>query len=188
LSDLEQYEAWSNPTIVDFESIVGKDIWEQHWSNCERIHEMMRESQKLSDQIKITIAQNIVQPKTIEPLMPLKTQHTNSPIVDNVTIERKVGIIAQTELQQILENNQISINEIKLMLTHKYSKKTFDLQFPLLKEIDYTKSLDEQKKDHKGRNRYYKSSITIYGEKYLFCSQWYENNRPHLMKWLALNI
>jgi len=188
INRLEKYEAWSSPTIIDFESIVGKDIWEQHWTNCEKIHEMMRESQKLSDNIKITIAQKIVQTTDIEPNIAIMTQHPKLPIEDRVNpIERKVGIIAQTELQEILESNHISIDEIKLLLTQKYSKKTFDLQFPLLKELDSTKSLDEQKKDHKGRNRYYKSLITIHGKKYLFCSQWYENNRPHLIKWIALH-
>jgi len=187
IARLEKYEAWSSPTIVDFESIVGKEIWDQHWANCEKLHEMMRESQKLSDRIKVTIAQKIVQPICTEPLIP-NTLVTNSPIVNSVNLnEKKVGLIAQTELKEILENNHIPIREIELFQTPRYSKIKFDLQFPLLKEVDYTKNLDEQKKDHKGRNRYYKLPITIFGKKYLLCSQWYENSRPHLNKWIALN-
>jgi hypothetical protein len=49
---LEEYEEWSNPQKIDFEQIVGKEKWEQHWINCELLHEQMRESQKLSDEIK----------------------------------------------------------------------------------------------------------------------------------------
>ncbi len=49
---LEEYEKWSNPQKIDFEKIVGKEKWEQHWINCELLHEQMRESQKLSDEIK----------------------------------------------------------------------------------------------------------------------------------------
>ena len=30
---LTAYEAWGVPTVVDFEAIVGKEKWEQHWAN-----------------------------------------------------------------------------------------------------------------------------------------------------------
>ncbi|NCU18807.1 hypothetical protein [Pallidibacillus pasinlerensis] len=52
---LEKYESWSNPKRIDFEVIVGKETWEKHWENCERLHKVMQESQQLSDEIKQTI-------------------------------------------------------------------------------------------------------------------------------------
>lgn len=52
---LEAYEKWSRPRKIDFEKIVGKEKWERHWNNCEHLHEQMRESQKLSDEIKKAI-------------------------------------------------------------------------------------------------------------------------------------
>lgn len=52
---LEEYESKYTPTKIDFEKIVGKEKWKQHWNNCHILHEMMKESQKLSDEIKILI-------------------------------------------------------------------------------------------------------------------------------------
>lgn len=54
---LEKYEQWCDPTKMDFESIVGKDIWGQHWQNWERVQGIMRESQKLAEQIKGQVAE-----------------------------------------------------------------------------------------------------------------------------------
>lgn len=65
ISNLEKYEKWSNPSIIDFELLVGTDVWTQHWENCEKIHDMMRESQKLSDEIKMVILENTAKTKEV---------------------------------------------------------------------------------------------------------------------------
>lgn len=52
---LEKYEQWGKATKIDFEQIVGGDLWGTHWENCEKIHELMRKSQKHADQIKAKI-------------------------------------------------------------------------------------------------------------------------------------
>lgn len=53
---LQRYESWKAPTQLDFESIVGTDIWKRHWDNCEKLHSEMREAQLLADAIKEKIA------------------------------------------------------------------------------------------------------------------------------------
>jgi hypothetical protein len=183
ISRLEDYEAWSKPTVINFESIVGKDIWEQHWANCEKLHKMMQESQKLSDRIKTAIKIGVDQSEGLE-LLEIKVKQ---PIVDTIKPSgEKVGTIAQTILKDILESNRIPNSVIQLLQAENYSKENFNLNFPMLKEVDWTKNLDDQKRDSNGYNRYYKSPITIYGEKYFLCSQWYENNKQHLIKWIAM--
>jgi hypothetical protein len=52
---LEKYEQWSDPTKMNFEAIVGKDIWEQHWKNWERVQEIMKESQNLAKHINVQV-------------------------------------------------------------------------------------------------------------------------------------
>ncbi|GAC1373819.1 MAG: hypothetical protein NVS3B3_09030 [Aquirhabdus sp.] len=52
---LEIFEAWCKPTLVNFESIVGSDIWEKHWQNWERIQSLMRESQQLATEINTKV-------------------------------------------------------------------------------------------------------------------------------------
>ena len=49
---LEAYEAWSQPRRIDFEHIVGEEKWHKHWENCDKLHQQMRETQILSDEIK----------------------------------------------------------------------------------------------------------------------------------------
>ncbi len=53
---LEAFENWSKPTKMDFESVAGKDLWSQHWENCEGIQSRMRDSQKLAAEIKHRVA------------------------------------------------------------------------------------------------------------------------------------
>lgn len=56
---LEIYESKYKPVILDFEKIVDSDKWMLHWQNCDNIHKIMRESQKLSDEIKLSILSSI---------------------------------------------------------------------------------------------------------------------------------
>lgn len=48
---LKTYENWGKPTVIDFEEIVGKEMWKKHWGNWEKVQEMLRESQVLAKQI-----------------------------------------------------------------------------------------------------------------------------------------
>jgi hypothetical protein len=43
---LECFEAWRQPTIINFEEIVGSTLWEQHWQNLDRIVFLMRECEE----------------------------------------------------------------------------------------------------------------------------------------------
>lgn len=53
---LSDYEKWQEPTKVDFELIVGKDIWAQHWSNWEQVQSLMKHSQLLASVINNKVA------------------------------------------------------------------------------------------------------------------------------------
>lgn len=53
---LEAYENWQAPTKMDFEAIVGKVDWVNHWENWERMQALMRESQQLAEQINKKVA------------------------------------------------------------------------------------------------------------------------------------
>jgi 5-methylcytosine-specific restriction endonuclease McrA len=57
MSRLEAYEKWGTPTKVDFEAIVGSDIWKRHWQNWEQVQRIMRDSQDLAEQINHKVAQ-----------------------------------------------------------------------------------------------------------------------------------
>ena len=55
---LEKYEQWSQPTRIDFETVVGKEKWTQHWANCELVQTTMRDAQQLATDIRQTIAKS----------------------------------------------------------------------------------------------------------------------------------
>lgn len=52
---LSNYEKWEKPTIVAFESIVGKEKWAKHWENWELVQATMRDAQVLATEINIII-------------------------------------------------------------------------------------------------------------------------------------
>ncbi len=56
---LEVFEKQYVPTKLDFEKIVGTEAWKQHWDNCQKLHDLMQESQKHSDKIKALIYNSI---------------------------------------------------------------------------------------------------------------------------------
>lgn len=181
IANLEKYEAWSCPTVMDFEEIVGKDMWRKHWDNCEKIHEMMRESQKLSDEIKIKILAKEIQKVNSISLAVV------SQLGEGNFNSRKIGIIVQTSLKEALEKNTITSAELIMLQTLEYSNSTFSISYPLLKKLVNSENMSGQMKDHLGRNRYYRTPITVNGNNYLLCSQWYETNKPDLIKWLNLH-
>lgn len=92
--------------------------------------------------------------------------------------ELKIGKIARVVLRKILEDEKISKDELLLLQQDEYSKKTFDIQYPLLVKAD----------GEFDAVRYYTQPLYIYGENYLLCSQWFEtvmnNDRPYLIKWI----
>ena len=97
--------------------------------------------------------------------------------------EMKIGVIVRTVLRKMLEDGKVSEEEIKKMQTREYSKETFDIQYPLLQKTALTQG--------KSPARYYSDPLKVYGEEYFLCSEWFEvqanNDRPYLMKWLALH-
>jgi hypothetical protein len=53
---LKKYEKWNNPTKINFEGIVGKEVMAEHWENCEKVQSIMRESQILAEEINANVA------------------------------------------------------------------------------------------------------------------------------------
>jgi len=56
IEKIDAYEKWGVPTIMDFESIVGSEVWGKHWENWGKVQELMREAQSLSDRINCKVA------------------------------------------------------------------------------------------------------------------------------------
>lgn len=121
----------------------------------------------------------------IKQLQPIEKINLNAIEVKNIEglSEMKIGALVRTILTKMLKNEEISKEEIELMQTEEYSKKTFDIQYPLLVKA----SLSNGKKPL----RYWAGSVETFGEKFFICSEWYEtqanNDRPYFMKWMGLH-
>lgn len=57
---LEAYEQWKTVEPIDFEALVGTEIWQQHWENCVQLHAKMVECQVYSNKVKRLIELNYV--------------------------------------------------------------------------------------------------------------------------------
>lgn len=94
--------------------------------------------------------------------------------------EMKIGALVRNTLPKMLEEERISKEEVKLMQTAEYTKKTFDIQYPLLQNASVTGCVKPP--------RYWAFTVKAYGEEYFVCSEWFEvasnNDRPYYMKWL----
>ena len=91
----------------------------------------------------------------------------------------KVGELVRSTLTKMLENDMIYEDEIEKMQTLSYSKRVFDIQYPLLQNV-------------KGINakplRYWARPVKTHGEYYYICSEWYESaqndDRSYFLAWI----
>jgi hypothetical protein len=98
----------------------------------------------------------------------------------------KIGEYVQDAMRRLFNEKLISEDEIKRLTSKDYSNDTFNINFPVLKLLDKSLSIDNQKRDSKGYNRYYKYTLYAYGNEYFLCSQWLENlHRKKFELWLT---
>ncbi|RIY37298.1 hypothetical protein CKY20_04215 [Capnocytophaga canis] len=87
----------------------------------------------------------------------------------------KIGQFVQIKMKELEEKGLLPATEILNLLTPNYSKKIFNQDFTVLKEVE------RGRKDHLGRDRYYAN--TYFG-KYYLTSQWYERHWDLFLQWL----
>jgi hypothetical protein len=57
IARLEAYEQWRQPTRIDFEGILGTDVWAQYWSLWEAVNGELRKCQEVADGLRERITQ-----------------------------------------------------------------------------------------------------------------------------------
>ena len=106
---------------------------------------------------------------------------------NNDNKEVKIGKLVKDSMFELFDKKLLPFEEIERLCTLDYSNSTFGLNFPMLKEFDPNPelSIEIQKKDKKGYNRYYKFLLDIDKKQYLLCSQWIEGlHRQKYINWL----
>jgi len=94
-------------------------------------------------------------------------------VISKNTSLLKVGKLAE-KIIPIIQSDSFPEDELKKMTQKDESKKLFGLNFPALVKAE---NIKEPK-------RFYKKVIKIKGNEYYLCSQWYEQDREKLNKWL----
>lgn len=96
----------------------------------------------------------------------------------------KIGKFVQETFRKLLYENILPLEELQLLTSPEYSKKTFNADFPVLKEYNPLQTMDNQKCDDNGHNRYYNYLLTTHSKQYLLSSQWFKRQRSEFEQWL----
>jgi hypothetical protein len=67
---LEAFERWGTPTKVDFETLIGADLWAQHWANHKAVLDLMREAELTAEAIRQRLATTH---SAVEPPIPISS-------------------------------------------------------------------------------------------------------------------
>lgn len=97
----------------------------------------------------------------------------------------KVGIVVKESMKKLFANNLVDDTEMERLLCPDYSKRTFNINYPVLKKYDKSLPMSEQCNVN-GYPRYYAKLYITHGNDYLLCNDWYEDkNRSYFTAWLC---
>lgn len=99
---------------------------------------------------------------------------TEETALEEYYTEQKIGKLVRSSLVQLLESNKVSAAEIEQLQTKAYSKEIFNLNFPLLVQLD----------GEYDKVRYYRDPIVFNNIEYVLCSQWFNKDRELLINWI----
>jgi hypothetical protein len=56
---LEAYEKWRSPIKIDFEAVLGSDMWAEYWALWDSINTEMRKCQEVANSLRAKITESI---------------------------------------------------------------------------------------------------------------------------------
>ena len=100
-------------------------------------------------------------------------------VVHKTKEKLKVGKLVKSKMEELIEKDLLSDEEINKLQRADYSKQTLHIQYPLLRKA--------RASDPNNIPRYWAGTKTIRGNEYFICSEWYEqpsnNDRPYFLNW-----
>ncbi|MDR6123486.1 hypothetical protein QFZ87_003083 [Bacillus sp. SLBN-46] len=156
-----------------------------HYVNEEyqiQIHNPLKDTQssvKTSPQVKgiVTSSRNTMVSKMTQ-------QYINKIAVSSDDNE-KIGQLVRKEVGKLARNGQLSEEMVQNLLDERYSKETFNLNFPFLRKIEKGQYISKQKFIN-GYVRYWSEAFVINGGTYIICNNWHERHRTEFLNWLEL--
>ncbi|WP_157261075.1 hypothetical protein [Paenibacillus wynnii] len=96
----------------------------------------------------------------------------------------KIGAFVRSSLERLIASDVLPEQEVVRLQRLDYAKRTFNITYPVLKKVDSTISMTEQRNVN-GRSRFYSDPYMIYGTDYLLCNHWVEElSRSYFDAWL----
>ncbi|BCG58410.1 hypothetical protein PUR_18350 [Paenibacillus sp. URB8-2] len=96
----------------------------------------------------------------------------------------KIGALVSSSFERLIANDVLTEQEIERLQRLDYAKRTFNITYPVLKKVDSTISMTEQRNVN-GHPRFYADPYKINGTDYLLCNHWVEElSRSYFDAWL----
>lgn len=97
----------------------------------------------------------------------------------------KVGELVKTHFNRLSQKSLLDQRDIERLMQAEYSKRTFNINYPVLKEYSQTSRMSDLRNVN-GYPRYYANTYKFHGKQYLLCNDWYEDkNRSYFIAWLG---
>lgn len=101
------------------------------------------------------------------------------------TSDNKIGKYAKDYFVKYFSDSNKQY-DLKNYLNKYWCNDNFGICYPLLKEVDITMPISKQKGYNNDYARYWtKPILELNGKHYIICSQWFEEFRPKLDKWIS---
>lgn len=162
---IKDYMGWREPTLVDFEEVVGADLWKEHWENCQKIQDLLIESQRVSERIKECFPSEYMN----------EDQYSEIP---GLTVpEMRIGALVRHYLPQIFSFIESRSNDLLSKLQDQdYSNRIFGVHYPFL-----LKTYPDRAREP----RYWSQCYEVDGEYFRVTSEWYEDrSRDKFLKFI----
>ena len=184
---IEKYDKTFQKKRINLMEVIGQDKWNEYESSLKKIEKDMEEAQYIMDEIKThylskynTSARTNHKKSINEEFQELPESDGNVIQLGEVFIKTNPGRnetiqnFVKMTLKTLFDNNFLSEKEIDNLQKLEYSKKNFDINFPLLQvELNRNNSV-----------RYWKDKINGY----YVCSQWYQKKHDSKLKEWILHI
>ena len=95
-----------------------------------------------------------------------------------------VGKAISGSLRNLLEEGFLSEGDIKRLTEKNFCKDQLGMYLPLLKEIDETQTIKEQRKIN-NYDRYYAKPVRVGGKNYLICNHLFDTSKIKYFEWLG---
>jgi hypothetical protein len=202
---LADYEELFTPVKVDFEKMLGKEMWERYWKACDELQDFMRHCQILQDAASAMVEQKLRADNAsdIPTIVTAPAENPEPKPVDVHPASKVTKVPDGTNWEPSLEDRGMisdivkkrvipNLKALKLdnplvsqLESQIYCHSAFGISFPLLQALTPSENASAAAKDNCGHNRYWVRPILIDGKRYLVCSQWYDRHRDALLYWLS---